>query len=116
MRCTSDFAERVMLIRLGDVSSDRRGDEEPRDTWVRGRGWRRSLKGCRESRGARFVRVGSVGDLVGENSGGGKIGSTLDVKENGEPGRVDEKGGGVADSARGLAWFETVGEAPGEEI
>ena len=55
------------------------------------------------------------GDLSGENSGGGYIGSTLDVNDNGEPGRVDREGGGVVDRARGVAWFEVVGDAPGEE-
>lgn len=40
---------------------------------------------------------------MGENSGGGKIGSTLEVNEKGDPGRVKAAGGGVFDSARGLA-------------
>lgn len=52
---------------------------------------------------------------MGENSAGGYIGSTFDVSENGEPGRVATDGGGVVDLARGLGWFEVVGEAPGEE-
>ena len=52
---------------------------------------------------------------MGENSAGGYIGSTFDVKENGEPGRVTTEGGGVIDLARGLGWFEFVGETPGEE-
>ena len=51
----------------------------------------------------RCVRGTSVGDVLGENSGDGKIGSTFDVSERGEPGRVDVEGGGVEDLARGLA-------------
>ena len=60
--------------------------------------------------------VTSDGERTGENSGGGNIGSTFDVNEKGDAGRVDKNGGGVVDNARGLAWFEVVGEAPGEEI
>lgn len=57
---------------------------------------------CRVSGSGRWVRDGSDGDRAGENSGGGNMGSTLEVNENGDPGRVDEYGGGVADNARGL--------------
>ena len=57
----------------------------------------------------------SIGDRVGEKSAGGYIGSTFDVSENGEPGRVAIEGGGVVDLARGLGWLEVVGETAGEE-
>ena len=43
------------------------------------------------------------------------MGSTLDVSENGDNGRVALWGGGVRERARGLAWFEVGGDAPGEE-
>lgn len=58
---------------------------------------------------------GGGGDRVGENSGGGKMGSTLEVRDSGEWERGDNDGGGVAESALGLAWFEAGGEAPGDE-
>jgi hypothetical protein len=44
----------------------------------------------------------------------GKIGSTLEVRGAGDEDLADI-GGGVADIARGLGWFEAVGDAPGEE-
>ena len=43
------------------------------------------------------------------------MGSTLDVRSIGDPARGDAGGGGVVDMARGVAWFDAVGEAPGED-
>ena len=43
------------------------------------------------------------------------MGSTFDVSENGDNGRVAMWGGGVLEIARGLAWLEAGGDAPGEE-
>ena len=60
-------------------------------------------------------RLLSSGERAGENSGAGKIGSTLDVSDNGEPERGDSDGGGVAESARGLAWLDGGGETSGDE-
>ena len=45
----------------------------------------------------------------------GKIGSTLDVRDSGEPERGDKDGGGVAETARGLAWLDVGGEVNGDE-
>lgn len=94
-----------MLFRIGDVSSALAG-----------------LELCKIDRVCRFCSAldrwasdASTGELLGEYSGCGKIGSILDVRPTGEPGRGDIDGGGVMDLARGLAWFELVGEAPGDE-
>ncbi len=37
------------------------------------------------------------------------------MSENGDKGRVALWGGGVVERARGLAWLEAGGDAPGEE-
>ncbi len=79
-----------------------------------GREWR-SLANCRALLLWRWEREVSGGDRVGENSGGGKMGSMFEVW-NGDTGRVAMDGGGVVDLARGLAWLEVVGETPGDEV
>ena len=43
------------------------------------------------------------------------MGSTFDVSDNGDRGRAVALGGGVVERARGLAWLEAGGDAPGEE-
>lgn len=97
---------------MGKVSSDLEGLEL---CLVCGE-QRVSRRLCLLSALARYMsEVSGGGDLFGENSGGGYMGSTFDVSENGDPGRVETDGGGVVDLARGLAWFEVVGEAPGDE-
>lgn len=93
--CTSDLADKDMLARTGEVSSDRGGLQS--FTFIlSGRDWRLSaLVWC-----GRFFSCG--GDREGENSGAGKIGSTLEVSGAGDPRRANGKGGGVVESALGL--------------
>ena len=100
-------------MRVGEVFVDRSG-LEPCGEWLRGRPWRASSFLMWFSSARRYWTC-SDGDVDGEKSAGGYSGSTLEVSGSGEPGRKTEVGGGVADRARGLAWFEVVGEAPGEE-
>ena len=95
-----------MFARVGEVSCDRYGG---------------GLDPCWSARDWRFwARCASTvsadgGDLLGENSAGGKIGSTFEVREKGEPGRVAVDGGGVVEPGRGVGWLEVVRDSPGED-
>lgn len=109
-----DLVDKDMFIRVGDASRDRiRLESEA--LWTLGRDRMSRERGIT----ARFGRLVSEdsggGERSGENSGGGYIGSIVDVNGTGDPGRVEKYGGGVVDVARGLGWLDAVGEAPGDE-